>query len=104
MFHHSAGRHVLAAAFLGLALGACSSGSKPAAAPNLAEPMAAAPEGGVPGEVLDVKKVGQSTLRYTVRLDGGKAITVDEPASRYLATGAKVGVVAEGGRTALVKR
>jgi outer membrane lipoprotein SlyB len=93
-------------AMLAATLGACSSSGTTAAvtSPSMAAPLETRPDGGVAGEILDTKKVGSATLRYTVRLDDGKAITVDEPASRYLANGSKVWVVAQNGRTVLVKR
>ena len=68
----------------------------------------APPEGGVPGKVLDAQMIKGSQppmLRYIVRLDDGRNLTVDEPASRYLGTGDLVrGIVLTGTGDALPKR
>ncbi|MCC6917638.1 MAG: hypothetical protein IT548_00455 [Alphaproteobacteria bacterium] len=100
------GQRLVAVAALALLAGACSSGGSTPKPASL-EPLEAGVEGGLPGQILDARKVDGSNppmLQYTVRLDSGETMTVDEPASRYLSAGAKVYVVSRDGRPYLVKR
>ena len=102
----STGRRLAAVASLAFFVGACASGGS-APKPASMEPLEANVEGGVPGEILDVRKLDGSNppmLRYTVRLDSGESMTVDEPAGRNLSDHAKVYVVSRDGKPYLVKR
>jgi len=106
MIHHNTGRHAFSAALLAVALAACSSGGTPSTATTVA-PLEAAPEGGMPGKVLDSEMIKGSQppmLRYIVRLDDGSDMTIEEPAGRYIGNGALVYVVSRDGKPYLVKR
>ncbi len=102
-----AGRRLLAVVLLSAALGACSSDGA-ATSPSRAVPLeTVAPGGGLPGKILDSEMIKGSQppmLRYIVRLDDGRDMTIEEPASRYLGNGALIYVVTRDGKPYLVKR
>lgn len=108
MNRFSTTRHALAIALLAAGVSGCASGGG-GATPSAAPPLetTAPPEGGVPGKVLDAQMIKGSQppmLRYIVRLDDGRNLTVEEPAGRYLGNGDLVYVVQRDGKPYLVKR